>query len=152
MADPLSVIASVIAVGSLAAQSFRAFYQLIDAIVDAPNDICALSRDAQSCYAIIASLNSALLDQEVRATIEGDVPMMEVISNLENPLHNCLVTLDQMRLKLLTSLKPVGGCSRFRLSSVALRWWLNRSRFKDSMDRLGQNKATLNVSLAAITT
>ena len=152
MADPLSVTASIIAVGSLAAQSFRLFYQFINAIADAPTKICTLSKDVQACYAIISSLNSALSDQHVRTTIEGDLPMMEIISHLESPLQNCLVTLDRLRLSLLTSLKPVGDHARLRFRAVALRWWLNKSRFKDSMDKLAQNKATLNVSLAAITT
>ena len=76
----------------------------------------------------------------------------KMLANLEHPLDSCLKTLDLLILKLQSHLKHRDEGKDIRFSNVDLKWWFIKGTFKDLMDRLGQNKGTLNIALTAITT
>ena len=108
--------------------------------------------DAQSLHSIISSLQSQLVREDIQHVIQEDVVMLKMLANLEHPLDSCLKTLDLLILKLQSHLKHRDEGEDIRFSNVDLKWWFIKGTFKDLMDRLGQNKGTLNIALTAITT
>ena len=150
MADPLSVIASVIAVGTFAAQSSKALYELVSIIINAPTEINAISDDVQGLHAILLSLQSHLQEEDIQIVIREDKVMLEMLTNLKDPLASCSNTLEQLRLKLKSHLKLAGDWKSSKLSNIDVKWWFTKGTLEDLLDRLGHNKDTLNMALAAI--
>ncbi|KAL9593879.1 MAG: hypothetical protein Q9179_005651 [Wetmoreana sp. 5 TL-2023] len=70
--DPLSIIASVLGITSVAAHSTKALYELIDGIRSAPPEIKNISRDTHAFYSILFSLESSLKDSKIIAVIAED--------------------------------------------------------------------------------
>ena len=151
MADPLSIIASVVSVGTAALQSSKLLYELVDGIVNAPEEIIAISKDTHAFYDIVASLASALTDDEVTKYVSEDVVIVAMLANLKNPLRNCAMTLGQLMVKIQSRVRPAENGMSFRFS-VNVQWYFKKKSVKESLDRLGHNKATLDTALNTIGT
>lgn len=149
MADPLSIIASVVAVSTAALESAQLLLQLIDGIKNAPEEITAISNDTHAFYDIVLSLESSLKDEDVVGVVRENTAMMAMVANIEKPLRNCSATLDRVMLKIGSRVKSGNDGKGSRFSSGA-QWYFRKKGIKESLDRLGQNKATLNLALNTI--
>ena len=150
--DPLSVSASIIAVVTLAATSSKEFCTLVAAIRGAPAAINTIANDARAFNQLVRSLESALMEPEVQKYVEADSTLREQVNNLAEPLKNCSATLQQLMTKLQTHIKPDGQEGRWRFAAtVGLKWYLGKKDIMELVDRLAHNRATVDVSLGAIT-
>ena len=158
--DPLSVIASVIAVGTLAVQSSTALLDLISTIRDAPEQIISISEDTAAFQSIVSSLHVLLKDKVLQNVLQKDAALVKLstqsvrgcshhtqllaIANLRRPLDNCMRTLTQLKSKLQAHFKPSSDGNGSRLSSFDVKWYFRKKKdFADIMSQLLQNKGTL---------
>lgn len=149
MADPLSIIASVAAVSTAALQSAQILLQLIDGIKNAPEEIAAVSNDTHAFYDVVLSLETSLKDDDIVTVVREDTAMVAMVANIEKPLRNCTTTLGQIMFKIQGRVRSANDGKGSRFSSGA-QWYFRKKDIKESLDRLGQNKATLNAALNTI--
>ena len=150
--DPLSVSASIIAVVTLAATSSKEFCTLVGAIRGAPAAINAIANDARAFNQIVRSLESALKEPEVHKYVVADSTLREQVNNLAEPLRNCSATFRLLMTKLQAHIKPDGQEGRWRFATTAgLKWYLGKKDIMELVDRLADNRATVDVWLSAIT-
>ena len=150
MADPLSVISSVVGVGIAALQSAKLLFELADGIKNAPEEIKAISNDTHAFYDVVFSLETSLKDADVLSVVQENTAMVAMVANLEKPLRNCSTTLGQLMLKIRDRVKPSVDGKSYKFSSSA-QWYFTKKDIKEVLDRLEQNKATLNAALNTIT-
>ncbi|KAL8808758.1 MAG: hypothetical protein Q9200_004043, partial [Gallowayella weberi] len=115
--DPLSAIAGVLGIATVATQSSKGLYELIDGIRSAPDEIKNISRDTHALYNILYSLESSLKDPTITAVVAEDDALTALIANLRMPLKNCSSVLGQLMVKIQGFLRPLDG---ERLCSVRL--------------------------------
>lgn len=147
----IGLIASVISVGTLAAQSSKALYDLVNTVINAPAEINAVSADVQGIHGVILSLHSQLLEQDIQQIIQADSDMLKMLTGLKDPLANCSKTSVLLTRKLQRHLKRSDDGKGFKVSNVDFKWWFTKGSLKELQDRLGQNKASLNMALSGIT-
>lgn len=147
----IGLIASIISVGTLAAQSTKALYDLVNTIKNAPAEIHAISADVHGIHGVILSLYSQLREQDIQQIIQADSDMLKMLTDLEDPLANCSETSELLTRKLRGYLKPSEDGKGFRVRNVDFKWWFTKGSLKDLLDRLGQNKTSLNTALGGIT-
>ena len=151
MADPLSLIASVFAVGTAALQCSRTLYDLIRDINDAPAQLTAIAHDCKAFENIVASLQSALKEIEVTSTLRDDVGLRRVVENLEEPICHCSSAVEKITLKLSKSYKITSVKKGQKSKMSDLRWAFSKKWLKESMANLGREKATLHLALDVVT-
>ena len=149
--DPLSVIAGVLGIVSVAAQSSKVLYELIDAVRTAPTEITNISRDTHAFYSILFSLESSLKDSKIAAAIAEDEGLTALVGNLREPLGNCTAILGQLMLKIQGFVRPLDA-ERWRFSSNDLKWWVGRKEILELTARVEATKVTLNTGLTAVGT
>lgn len=149
--DPLSVIAGVLGVATVAAQSSKGIFQLVDAIRSAPDEIQNISRDVHAFYAILYSLKTSLQDPKIVAIVTKDDALTALIGNLRMPLSNCSAVLGQLMVKIQSFVRPLDG-ERYRMSSNDLKWYFGRKEVLELTARVEACKATLDTGLTAIGT
>ncbi|KAL8784353.1 MAG: hypothetical protein Q9213_004005 [Squamulea squamosa] len=149
--DPLSVVAGVVGITSVAVQSSKALCELIDGVRSAPDEIKNISRDTHAFYSILFSLESSLRDPRVTAVIAEDEPLTALLENLREPLGNCTSLLGQLLVKIQRFVRPLDG-ERWRMSSNDLKWYFGKKELLDLMARVEVTKSTLNTGLTAVGT
>ncbi|KAL8711912.1 MAG: hypothetical protein Q9225_007041 [Loekoesia sp. 1 TL-2023] len=149
--DPLSAIAGVLGIVSVAAQSAKTLYELIDTVRSAPNEIKNISRDTHAFYNILFSLESSLKDVKVTAAIAEDEGLTALVGNLREPLGNCTSVLGQLMVKIQGFVRPLDG-ERKRFSNNDLKWWIGKKEILELTGRVEATKATLNTGLTAVGT
>ncbi|KAL8923308.1 MAG: hypothetical protein Q9208_004708 [Pyrenodesmia sp. 3 TL-2023] len=149
--DPLSIIAGLLGIAAVAAQSSKALCDLTDAIRSAPDEIKNISRDTHAFYNIIFSLESSLRDPKITTVIAEDEPLTALLGNLRDPLSNCASVLGQLMLKIQSFVRPLDG-ERLRMSSNDLKWWYGKKEILELTARVEATKATLNTGLTAVGT
>ncbi|KAL8674291.1 MAG: hypothetical protein Q9168_001284 [Polycauliona sp. 1 TL-2023] len=147
--DPLSIIAGVLGIAAVAAQSSKALYEMIDAIRAAPNEIKTISRDTSDFYTIVYSLELSLNDPKITAIIAEDDALTTLIANLRSPIGNCSSVLGQLMTKIQSFVKPLDG-ERYRMSSNDLKWYFGRKEILELTERVEATKQTLDLGLTAI--
>lgn len=126
--DPLSILAGVLGVTAITAESAKRLCELLDAVRSAPNEIKNISRDTQAFYSILFSLESSLRDAEVTAVIARDENLTALVGNLEGPLKNCRSVLGQLMVKIQGFVRPLDE-EGWRMSSNVR---IPRSSVRDS--------------------
>ncbi|KAL8708801.1 MAG: hypothetical protein Q9220_006362 [cf. Caloplaca sp. 1 TL-2023] len=149
--DPLSIIAGVLGIASVAGQSSKALYELIDGIRSAPEEIKNISRDTHAFYSILFSLETSLRDPKITATIAEDDPLTALVGNLREPLGNCSSVLGQLMVKIQGFVRPLDG-ERSRFSSNDLKWYWGKREILELTARVEACKATLDTGLTAVGT
>ena len=150
--DPLSVSASIIAVVTLAASTSKEFFTMVADVRGAPAAINAIANDARAFNQLVRSLESALMEPEVQKYVETDSTLREQVNNLTEPLKNCSTTFQLLITKLQAHIKPDGQEGRWRFATTAgLKWYLGKKDIMELVDRLADNRATVDVWLSAIT-
>ena len=105
--DPLSILAGVLGVTAITAESAKRLCELLDTIRTAPEEIKNISRDTQAFYSILFSLESSLRDAEVTAVIAKDEALTALVGNLEEPLKSCTKVLGQLMVKMQGFVRPL---------------------------------------------
>ncbi|KAL8803122.1 MAG: hypothetical protein Q9182_003372 [Xanthomendoza sp. 2 TL-2023] len=149
--DPLSVIAGVLGIATVAAQSSKGLYELIDGIRSAPDEIKNISRDIHAFYDILYSLESSLKDPGITAVVAEDDALTALIGNLKTPIGNCSSVLGQLMVKIQGFVRPLDG-ERYRMSSNELKWYFGRKEVLELTARVEACKGTLDTGLIAIGT
>ena len=149
--DPLSIIAGVLGITSVAAQSSKALFELIDGVRSAPEEITNISRDVHAFYSILYSLEVSLKDSKISTVIAEDGSLTSLLGNLDKPLANCSNVLGQLMLKIRSFVKPLDG-ERWRMTSNGFQWYFGRREILELTQRLEACKATLDTGLTAIGT
>ncbi|KAL8724746.1 MAG: hypothetical protein Q9181_006693 [Wetmoreana brouardii] len=149
--EPLSIIAGVLGITSVAAQSTKALYELIDGIRSAPPEIKNISRDTHAFYGILFSLESSLKDSKITAVIAEDDSLTVLVGNLRAPLANCSSVLGQLMLKVQGSVRPLDG-ERWRIATNNLKWYFGKKDILELTGRVEACKATLDTGLTAVGT
>lgn len=151
MADPLSIIASVISIATVAVHSSKALSKLIDNVQGAPGAIKAVASDVYAFQSIVSSLRIALEDSEIKDAISGDIVLVDIIGSLLKPLRNCEEALQNLTSKLQSGLAYSEG-STLRATALNLKWGLSaKNEVKYVQSRLETTKSTLNTALETIT-
>ncbi|KAL8760314.1 MAG: hypothetical protein Q9199_000096 [Rusavskia elegans] len=149
--DPLSIIAGVLGISAVAAQSSKCLYEMIDGIRSAPDEIKNISRDTRAFYSILHSLEISLKDPNITAVIAEDDALTTLIANLRLPLGNCSSVLGQLMVKIQGFVRPLDG-ERYRMSSNDLKWYFGRKEVLELTARVEACKGTLDTGLTAIGT
>ena len=153
MADPLSIIASVVGTATAVVQSAKALFELVDDIKGGPQEIKSISQDARAFYAVVFSLNVALKEEKIKDVVGGDEDMVEMIRNLQSPLANCQMVLGELMVKMQKRMKPSPDGKGFQISVNNVKWALyTKSEVRDLQSRLEAAKSTLDGALGAVTT
>ena len=151
MADPLSISASVLTITTAVIQSSKVLFEITKGIKTGSKEIKAISRDAQSLYATLFSLRTALKAIETRRMNTKDDAMLVMITGLMDPLSNCEIALAELVSKLRKVLKCGSKDTEERTSITGVKWVLYlRNDIRDLQSRLGTAKATLNTALSGI--
>lgn len=151
MADPLGIIASVVAIATAAIRSSKALFELVDGIKRGPEEIKSISRDAHSFHSIVFSLNATLEDPSFTDVISGDDSMLEKVGNLARPLSDCEAVLSELMVKMQKQLKHGSDNSGDRMSFTNVKWCLFiKSEVRVLQLRLEAAKSTLNSALNGI--
>lgn len=149
--DPFSIVAGVLGIVSVAAQSSKSLCELIDTVRSAPSEVKNISRDTHAFYNILFSLESSLKDSKVTAAIADDESLITLLANLSEPLKNCTNILGQLMVKIQGFIRPLDG-ERKRFSSNDLKWWMGKKEILELTSRVDATKATLNTGLTAVGT
>ncbi|KAL8999625.1 MAG: hypothetical protein Q9169_001585 [Polycauliona sp. 2 TL-2023] len=149
--DPLSIIAGVLGIATVAAQSSKGLYEMIDAVRSAPDEFKNISRDTRAFYTIVYSLETSLQDTKITAIIAEDDALTTLIANLRSPVANCSSALGQLMVKIQSFVRPLDG-ERYRMSSNDLRWYFGRKEILELTERVEATKQTLDLGLTAIGT
>ena len=151
MADPLSIVASVLAIATAAVQSSKALFELVDDIRGGHEEIKSISKDAHSFHSIIHSFSITLKNASIREIISDDDGMLEMIKDLESPLFNCEEALSELMVKLQKRLKLDTDRRGLSRSIVNVKWGLfTKSEVRRLQLRLEAAKSTLNSAMSAI--
>ena len=116
MADPLSLIAGVISVATVAVQPAKALSKLIDDIKGTPREIQAVAHDIHAFRSIVSSLRIALEERDIKKAISGDAALIEMIGSLHHPLSNCERALQNLMSKMRSEFQRSDG-SAFRANA-----------------------------------
>ncbi|KAL9032661.1 MAG: hypothetical protein Q9180_006375, partial [Flavoplaca navasiana] len=149
--DPLSIIAGVLGISAVTAQSSKRLCEMIDGIRSAPDEIKNISRDTHAFYSILHSLEISLKDPKIAAIVAEDDALTTSIADLKSPLDNCSSVLGQLMVKIQSFVKPLDG-ERYRMSSNDFKWYWGRKEVLELTARVEACKGTLNISLTAIGT
>jgi hypothetical protein len=97
MPDPFSAIAGVLGILPSVIGLSKAVTEIVDDGREASNEIRCLSKDIHAFFSIVRSLDIALREQDVKDIVESDAAILDMISNLADPLQNCHAVLTDLR-------------------------------------------------------
>ena len=151
MADPFSIIAGVLGITTAVVQASKTILQLLVDTARGPEEVRSISHDIHAFQTVVISLKTTIGLAEVQNAIAGDETLLKTIVNLDSPLRNCRVVLEELMVKLKQQHRLTPLNKRFRINTVSLRWSLfTKSEVRALQCRLEAGKATLSNALNAI--
>jgi len=141
MTDPFSAITGVLGILSSVITLSNTVTRFVDDFKEASNEIRCLSRDIHQFFSVVRSLDIALREQIVKDIVESDEAILDMISNLAGPLHNCRTILTELMVRGIQLNPPEGkGCTGFG----SLKWSLvTKGEVRSIQLRLEATKSTL---------
>ncbi|KAK3168876.1 hypothetical protein OEA41_005324 [Lepraria neglecta] len=140
--DPLSIITAVVTIVSGAAASYKEITSFIDAISRAPKEVEDIRTDSGNIYNIISNLRDALRDQH-------RLPRSKACQRPRGAAILTKATLEKVVEKLHEHFRASGRVGELKLR---FQWWKARDDFQKLQRQLGQNMATLSLSMAGLNT
>ena len=141
--DPLSVTASIIAVIQLAQKVLSICYDFRRWIKSVPKELQQITSEVISLRDVLECLMK-LADSVETAGSNGSSQLssLKLLVAPDGSLSKCLAELAALERKLtpIVGMKAIGK---------ALDWTLKEGEVKDTLDRIGRIKATLNLALTA---
>ncbi|KAL8736941.1 MAG: hypothetical protein Q9181_002167 [Wetmoreana brouardii] len=146
--EPVSAIASILAVAAAAFQVSKALNDTLKDIQNAPSDISRLSDDIRSISAILSSLQATLKDKSYWRILEDNPAIVESLKHLESPLKSCanIITAIEDRIAPCLGLLESGKGSK--LSKT--KWLWNKHATRDLITIFESTKHTLNIHLTNV--
>lgn len=149
MGEPLSIFAGVLAIATAAIQSSVFLIEIANGIKSSSKEIQAISRDAQSIYSTISSLEATLKNGKIKAGTMDDDAILEIIKSLTAPLSNCKMVLEELVVKIRKLFKLTTKDVGDRTGVMNLKWALyKKNEIRDVQLRLEAAKSTLNTALS----
>ncbi|KAI0098354.1 ankyrin [Daldinia grandis] len=139
MADPLSMIASVIGVAGLAVSTSRALISLIQEMTDAPQEILHIRRDVQNLSVVLGSLQDICAKYDLKS---------EDIA-LESSLTECIALCQDSMQSIHILIAPLKGSGR-RSPIRMVGWVMRKGEIKALRERLQEGKTSLNITISVI--
>jgi Fungal N-terminal domain of STAND proteins len=150
MADPFSVITGVLGILSSVIATSKAVIEIVSDVGEASKEIRCLSKDCHAFFSIVRSLDIALREQDVQDIVESDAAILDMISNLADPLRNCRAVLTDLMVKMRKHTKSSEGKGS-GINFGSLKWAvLAKGEIKDIQLHLETTKSTLNSALDAV--
>jgi hypothetical protein len=133
--DPLSAMASIIAVIGLAENIITRCKVFVSAVKDAPNDLCNILIEVGSVKCILETL-------EIRRKVS---PILQDIGNADGPLEGCDRALKALVKLFPTESDRAGKRKRtnFIVSYAELAWPFKEGKARKLLEDLGRHKATI---------
>ena len=121
-------------------------------IKNAPAELSVILEDIETLYPTINSLRAALSMQQTKDHAMYDEDMVMRVRDLEPPLIRCSKLLDQLKVTLLSYLKPTdqGQVRRFRSVERGM-WFITKNKVNELVGSFNHSKMTLNTVIASIT-
>ena len=149
MADPLSIIASVVGVATAALQTSKGLHDMLEILRHSSDELRVISKDAHAFYSVVFSLQQELQSDDTRSIISGDVGLTRMVENLKLPLSSCSAILGRIMVKIRGRIKPDKG--GLRVSSFDVKWWFSiKSELQGLTMQLMAAKSTLDVGLSSL--
>ncbi|RPA91881.1 hypothetical protein L873DRAFT_1848059 [Choiromyces venosus 120613-1] len=115
MADPLSIVANIVAVAGFAERIVRSICSFVSAVKDSPNELRDLIREVSILGGLLFGLKTAL-----EAYSDEDTPRAHgLASRLGRPLEECTLVLTETET-LLAGIKSLAGLSLKRVARSLL--------------------------------
>lgn len=150
MTDSFSVVTGVLGILSSVIATSKSVTETLNDISEASNEIRCLLEDCHAFYSVVRSLDIALREQNVQDTVGSDPAILDMISNLADPLRNCRAVLTDLMVKMRKQPRlPDGKGSSMSLGN--LKWALStKGEARNIQLRLETTKSTLNNALDAV--
>ena len=149
--DPLSIIASVAGIGGAVVASAKGLYDLVQTVRDAPHELTAIADSVHGFYSIVYNLQTALNEDAIKDVVQDDPAMLNMVSDLKNPLKRCSELLAQLMLKIRSRLKPTEDGRSMKIGTSDLMWYWARREVHELMARLEASRSNVDTSLNSIT-
>ncbi|MCJ1387554.1 hypothetical protein MMC18_000397 [Xylographa bjoerkii] len=137
MADPLSTLASLIAIVQISGSIVSICYDYRSAVKKACKDQVRLTEEVKSLRDVLEGL-VALADQD--SSGDSRLPMINTLNQKDGPLEQCKSELKALEAKL----RPASG---WKAVGKALKWPLSEPEVVKSLTSLNRLKATLMLAL-----
>ena len=143
MAEPVSVVASVIAIIQISSKVISLCYNYRSLVTTAPRDLLSITQELQDLTTVLQRL------QEIAEKVEGPnsqstdrLKALSLLNKQDGPLPRCLAELRALeaKLELETGMKAVGQ---------ALLWPLKEKDVRRPIERIAGFRASLTVALNA---
>ena len=136
--DPLSIVASFIAVIDISSKIITICYRYRGAVKHAPRDLLRVQNEVTGFRSIVERLHQLIVDDPQ----SHGLPTLEKEIGPDGPLAQCLIELESLEKKL----EPEKG---WRAAGRALMWPLKEGDTIKSLDFIGRVKQTLQLALLA---
>ena len=146
--DPLSITIAVVTIVGGAAASYEEITSFIDAISRAPKEVEDIRTDSGNISNIISNLRDALEERKIRDMISID-NLSKACQRSREAAILTKATLEKVVKKIVSARQTFG---RGRELKVRFQWWKSRDDFQKLQRQLGQNMATLSLSMAGLNT
>lgn len=143
----VGLIASIVSIGGAALQSAQTFCDLVQSIKNAPAELSVILADIETFHPTINSLHAALSMQQTKDHAMYDEDMVMRVRDLEPPLISCSKLLDQLKVTILSYLKPTDQGQRLKF----LRWFITKNKVNEIVGSFNHSKVTLNTVIVSIT-
>lgn len=151
MAEPFSIVASLLTVAAAVIQSSKAVMQIIDGFKAGSKELAAVARDTQAIYHTVSTLHATLHDGKLCATTIKTDLMLLVVESLSNPLLNCQIILDALILKMEGRFKPCTKDGERWTGLTSVKWVLStKHEIQELQSQLEAAKTTLITTLSAM--
>lgn len=141
--DPLSGLASLIAVIQLTGAIASICYDYRSGVKNAPKDVLDIINEVDSLRDVLKSLES-VIEKELREADSGDISQLsttELLMKTNGPLTDCKAELINLRAKL----QPQDG---WRALGQLLVWPLKKNEVNKTLLRMERFKAALSLALS----
>ena len=152
MADPLSIIAGVIAVATVTVQSAKQVLKVVNDMSNEADEVKALSRDISAFCSITSALSASLKHERIRHIVAKDMAIAVTIQGMGCSLCNCQTLLGQIAQTLRRHCETSCRKHLVRISLSNLKWSISvKSRIKTLRSQLQASKSTLCSALSTFT-
>ena len=140
--DPFSITVGVVGLTTFVLHSARRVNEFVDGIQGAPDAINILSRDLHAFAHVLESLSTMLTEPAFR-----QLPARKQIElRLEEPLNNCVDTLERIREGIKPFVKTSGVARKSKWRGFI--WTFNEKEILTLRETLMHYKSTLEIAIS----
>ena len=145
MTDPVSVAASVAALISLGAATSTLFYQFTSSIIDAPQDVHAITSSLYGVNIALCQIQRLLLDLTyVSQTRAAD------LNNLEGSISGCVKFFNIVHRELQKVCSATAEQVTIKRVWHQVKYVFQKEKVRGALTRLESEKSTLQIVMNAL--